>query len=386
MGIAQHYTPEEDAFIITHNADMSVGEVASALRRGYHSVVGRRMILAEQGRLSFSDRSWHPLWRQEDDDFLKENWGLLSDSAICARLGRTRAACMIRAKRLGICRKMNLYTASDVAAIFGVDRKTPTDWIARGLLKGRRSKVPVGAAWIWNIDPQNIERFIREHPETYDRRRIKHLYWRGLAEEAARANPDKALILGRRHAHAWTAEDVAFLQANYGLLPLAEIGARLGRTAKGCESRAGKTGLLMTAHFITASAAGTILGVSVNRVSAWIDCGLLPAKKSIVAGGAKHCYWQIQLTDINQFREQHPELIAEARETLALGRGKGRGKTIKLPPAAKAPVAAAIRPCEPWDVGPSAWKIPASPAPKSRRDPWLAPKYEGGGRVAVGRY
>jgi hypothetical protein len=151
----------------------------------------------------------------------------------------------------------------------------------------------------------------------------------------------------------------------------------------------------MTAHFLTASAAAKVLGVSINRIDAWIAWGLLPAKKSVVAIGSRHQYWQIQLVDLNRFRVEHSDLIACAHATKLHGGGYPKGyKPIKREqPNAKPSVAlpADTSPVvETWDLGQDAWKKPepvAGPTKKKRtHDQWATPIYEGGGRVAMGRY
>jgi hypothetical protein len=387
----RRFTAEEDDFIIAHNSDMTVVEVAAALSRRYAAVVDRRMNLAKQGRLNFADRSYSRPWTQDEEDFLKENWGLMKEATIQKKLGRSNYACLIRAKRLGITRKMNIYTAKDVAEIFQVDGKTPTEWIDRGLLKAKHSHIRVGKNMMWQVDARAIERFILDHPEVYDRRRISHLYWRRLAEQAATAHPDRAKTPPKKHDRDWTPDEDAYLQAQIGLATLSEIGKHLGRTAKACESRAGKMGLIMTAHFITASAAATILGISVNRIHGWLKAGVLDGRKSAVAVGAKHQYWHIQLEDLNRFRAEHQDLIEEARFTKALGRGRGCPKGIQRKPRNLVLVPQEQpAPSEPWDVGQDAWRAPepveapASPKRRNGRDMWAPAFYEGGGRLRIG--
>lgn len=132
-------------------------------------------------------------WTEEQDEYLRENWGRVSEKTIARVVGRSVIACQIRAKRgLNISRKMNIYTARMVAKIFGVDDHTVIRWLREGHLKGKKSATRVGKNRAWDIDDESIERFIKKTPWLFDRKRIHRVdysYWRDQADAAWTKNP-----------------------------------------------------------------------------------------------------------------------------------------------------------------------------------------------------
>lgn len=132
-------------------------------------------------------------WTEEQDEYLADHWGKVSDRAVARRIGRTVDACKIRATRhLGLSRTMNLYTSREVARIFGIDSHAVTRWIEQGHLKARKSPTRAGKHRRWDIDDASIERLIKRTPWLYDRKRIdrfEYTIWRNLAEQAWERDP-----------------------------------------------------------------------------------------------------------------------------------------------------------------------------------------------------
>lgn len=181
-------------------------------------------------------------WTRQQDEYLRENWGRFSDTAVARAVGRTVVACQIRAKRhLLINRKMNVYTGREVAKIFDVDSHVVSRWIKAGYLKARRAGFRAGRGRVWDVDDLSIERFIRKYPWVYDRRRIHRVdysYWREMAEAAWARTPfvtaeEAAQLLGchvetvRRHCRSgWLKAHLAnWLGQRRGawLIPVAEL-------------------------------------------------------------------------------------------------------------------------------------------------------------------
>ncbi|HET6260769.1 MAG TPA: hypothetical protein VFG99_00845, partial [Chloroflexia bacterium] len=248
------------------------------------------------GRLDGLRRRYSPVWTAEDEEYLLQHWGLRPDAEIARKLGRTVCACYLHAVRHGVVRKQNFYTATDVARIFAVDLKTVTRWIEHRWLKARKSVVRCGKNRCWKSSEYSIDRFMREHPNRYDPFRIsgeEHPYWANRARrhltldsasdyrtrkftpeqdaciieqfglmpiadlagqlgwpaESVQTRAEKLRAKGypvrdqRKSKHrrprtaTWTQEQDAFLEANWGLLPDAEVAARIGRTEGACEWR-----------------------------------------------------------------------------------------------------------------------------------------------------
>ncbi len=157
------------------------GQIASG-----HSA---RWIAAKMGQpravvvLSKTDRSTRRAaeWSEEDDNFLRANLGLLSESEIAQHLGRTVIAVHLRWKRdlklPAPSKKPDCLTTQKIAETLGVDPKAAMRWVDMGLLPGRRlpfagrvvRSVQRTAFLSWALNPMNWIYFCPE------RVRDKHL-------------------------------------------------------------------------------------------------------------------------------------------------------------------------------------------------------------------
>jgi excisionase family DNA binding protein len=185
------YSAAEDAAIIEHYSSKTLKEIAALLNRPHLGLAKRSHVLVQQGRLSYAQRFYGRPWTDEEIDYLAENWGLLTDEAVAAHLGRSVGACLHAAgQRAGVTRKMQFYTAATVAHLFGVDWHRVERWIEAGLLKAKRSHIRGVYGNVWHIGDEAITAFIRQHPWAYDRTRIEGgTWWRNLAERVWRADP-----------------------------------------------------------------------------------------------------------------------------------------------------------------------------------------------------
>lgn len=132
-------------------------------------------------------------WTREDEDWLRDNIARMSWAALAKYLGRTVFAVQLRAKMLGASRVdgSDLWTASQVALIFGVDRSTPTNWIERGWLKG--TKVDhIGGAGTWHISPTELLAFVGKHPRRFDIGKVDQISFLDLLLHTPRPSWDRA--------------------------------------------------------------------------------------------------------------------------------------------------------------------------------------------------
>ena len=124
-------------------------------------------------------------WLAHEDKFLRENLGILSDDAIGEALGRTPTAVHLRWKRdLGLpvpSKDPAMLTPGGIAALLGVDRSAPADWMDRGLLPvrflpmARRIRVVGRTQFLmWFVNPLNWAYF--------DHRKVKDPYLRRLLQ------------------------------------------------------------------------------------------------------------------------------------------------------------------------------------------------------------
>lgn len=129
-------------------------------------------------------------WSVKDEDYLKERLGVYPLATIAKRLGRTDVSVRLKMKRLGLNQKTNTYTMRAVAKIFGVDsHKVLDQWIAGGLMKAKAGPYTQGPHRVWSITYEEIERFIKRHPEQYDWRRMPYSYFRNVAKRVYDEDP-----------------------------------------------------------------------------------------------------------------------------------------------------------------------------------------------------
>lgn len=140
MPRSRPWTPQEERYLQEHCEDMSIYDIAKALRRSLNAIRTRRTILGLTNRQrpwSEDDRAYfrenqglpdaelaaqlqrsvdevaamrartetgrkHPRWTSEEEAYLQENWGQTPVHALAKRLGRTTQAVQIRAGRLGL--------------------------------------------------------------------------------------------------------------------------------------------------------------------------------------------------------------------------------------------------------------------------------------------
>jgi hypothetical protein len=80
-------------------------------------------------------------WTAEEDDFLRENLGWMTDAEIGQQLGRSAIAVHIRWDRElalpGPSKASNVITANRAAQMLGIDRHKTAGWVDMGLIPGR---------------------------------------------------------------------------------------------------------------------------------------------------------------------------------------------------------------------------------------------------------
>lgn len=93
------WTEEETDFLKRNYVSMRALEIARKLKRSYHSVVYMARELNLQKRTCLFSKN---LWREEEIQFLKENYFKLTKQAISQKLGRTKPSVYSKARKVGI--------------------------------------------------------------------------------------------------------------------------------------------------------------------------------------------------------------------------------------------------------------------------------------------
>jgi hypothetical protein len=228
-------TEEEREFIVAAYPVMLVRDIACALERDQSNIVIWLMRMRKRGLVDPSTRRYNPHWTEQEEAYLYDAWGLVSEASICRNLDRTPVAVRLKAKRLGLTKKLNLFTARDVARVFRVDDKKVVRWIADGKLAARRAPFRQGRNLVWSISIEALEDFIKEWPAEFDPRDIdreQHAYFRNVAVQTRPAGLGSHVI--RQYA-AW--ED-RFIVDMFRHLPVEEIARRLNRPVSSVRARA----------------------------------------------------------------------------------------------------------------------------------------------------
>ena len=227
-------TPEEDAYIVKQYRRRSLRKIAKALGRNWHSVQSRCQRLIKLGLLDPHTRHVHRPWTSADDDLLREKWGLVTDAYLARKLKRTRYACIIRAKKLGINRKQWFFTQTEVARLFGVDDHKVRAWIRDGHLVARGAPFKIGPHRCWMITAKDLETFFKFHHDKYDPTRINRdefPYWRNLGDEWGDPN------FARHLPQPYSLEEDAFIIRNFATMAIRELADKLQRTESSVRKR-----------------------------------------------------------------------------------------------------------------------------------------------------
>lgn len=181
----RRFTPEEDAIIVTRfRAGHTLRQIGTETDRSWSVIQQRIRILMRRGQLDYGKRNRRP-WTAQAEQELRGLWGWHAPPVVAQKLGRSLNSVNVKAKRLGLsCRWKGAYNARAVGRVFAVDSKTVGIWIRYGWLAAKQSKVGAGKNRRWRIEHEAIERFIRDYPMYYERRRITEPYWRDLADKA----------------------------------------------------------------------------------------------------------------------------------------------------------------------------------------------------------
>ena len=118
-------------------------------------------------------------------------YGLVSDRSICQHLERSPHAIRIIAlRRLCSNRKMNFYTANELAKVLGIScAKTLISWVERRWLKARRSVIRAGNYRAWQFLDKNIEAFLHKRPWLFNPGNMPQHYFRSIVREEYQKDP-----------------------------------------------------------------------------------------------------------------------------------------------------------------------------------------------------
>jgi hypothetical protein len=115
-------------------------------------------------------------WSEREIAYLEANLSRLSLAVLAKKLERSLTAVALKAKRLGIKKSDEGYTARSLAQAFGVDDHKVVRWVRLGLLKAsrRNSGRPRD---MYLITDNEVRRFVCTYPTEFDLRRVDQVWF-----------------------------------------------------------------------------------------------------------------------------------------------------------------------------------------------------------------
>jgi hypothetical protein len=122
-------------------------------------------------------------WSRQDEAYLEANLHRVSVRTLARRLGRSPTAVKLKAKRLGLRKYDEGYTASSLAEALGVD----PHWVLARIRSGRlrashrhTERTPQQGGDSWLITDEAVVDFLRERPYDIDLRKVDSLWFMDL--------------------------------------------------------------------------------------------------------------------------------------------------------------------------------------------------------------
>ena len=234
------WKPQEDELLRALYGSMSLAEIARRFERSIPSICGHARALGLRSRKS-------PDWTKDEVEFLRRNWGHLTEGQVARRLKRSITAVHIKVKRLslGRCRPTGSFSAQEAAKVLSIDIHTVSRWIDQGWLKAKK-RVTNGKPVLTMIMVDDLEDFLRTHPEAWDSRKAS-----GLSEALHAKHWEQGMAKGKIPALAEKRRMPRHIRMDLmkdGLVEISEI--RTKRTVRSCPEpewlrvkRAGDEGL-----------------------------------------------------------------------------------------------------------------------------------------------
>jgi len=122
-------------------------------------------------------------WSKQDEAYLEASFHHVSIKTLAHKLGRSPTAVKLKAKRLGLRKYDEAYTACSLAEALGVDPHWVLARIRSGKLRAshrqtERTAQQGGDSWL--ITDEAVLDFLREHPYDIDLRKVDSLWFMDL--------------------------------------------------------------------------------------------------------------------------------------------------------------------------------------------------------------
>jgi hypothetical protein len=115
-------------------------------------------------------------WLEKDVVYLETNLHRLSMAVLSRKLHRSVTAVALKAKRLGIRKSDEGFTARSLAQAFGVDDHKVVRWVELGLLKAARRNTERPND-MYLIPDREVKRFVCTYPTEFDLRKVDQVWF-----------------------------------------------------------------------------------------------------------------------------------------------------------------------------------------------------------------
>ena len=174
-----HFNDDQDRFLAKHY-DPTVRGRSEQIARSLG--MPRWMVNRRAAALGLSRVKDRP-WSREDEEYLEAQLHRASLTAIARKLRRTPTAVKLKAKRLGLRKHGEGYTATSLAQALGVD----PHWVLTRIRDGRlrathrrteRTEAQHGDSWL--LTEEAVVAFIKRNPYDLDLRKVDQLWFLDL--------------------------------------------------------------------------------------------------------------------------------------------------------------------------------------------------------------
>ncbi len=122
-------------------------------------------------------------WSPDEEAYLESNFHHVSVMALARRFGRSPTAVRLKAKRLGLRKYDECYTACSLAEALGVDPHWVLGRIRSGKLRAshrQTERTPEQGGDSWLITDDAVMDLIRDHPYDVDLRKVDSVWFMDL--------------------------------------------------------------------------------------------------------------------------------------------------------------------------------------------------------------
>lgn len=122
-------------------------------------------------------------WSHDEEAYLESNFHHMSVKALARRFGRSPTAVRLKAKRLGLRKYEECYTACSLAQALGVDPHWVLARIRSGKLRAshrQTERTPEQGGDSWLITDDAVIALIRDHPYDIDLRKVDSVWFMDL--------------------------------------------------------------------------------------------------------------------------------------------------------------------------------------------------------------